>query len=562
MGARGTEFYTSHIGEKTNISVLSGAVSITSYKTVLNEDGTTKQITLNVVLENNQHMTLETKPEELFDMIQEELTLEKLDLFALEIIKEIAENEPELAKPEFIEKVDEIIENKKQEKKQKEEEEKIKEEERNNRSNVIEYDEQLQEDDSYNNDYNDGTGSDDDVTPIVFTVVFDSQGGSNVDSITVEKNAKITPPEDPVKEGYTFAGWYKEPECVNAWNFEEDVITGNVTIYAKWEIKSFTVTFASPEGEVYSQTTVEYGSKVEQPEEPVKEGYTFAGWYKEPECINAWDFETDVVTDNITLYAKWEPGIKPAVELVPETNRNFVDYELRITFAPDDDFANSITSVKVKHSNYSDEFIELDEGVTWNDGDYYIDTEIIDGCYAIVLNLYRNKGELNIPGTLTVRVEATGYEVSEVEQIIYPQPDSEASSMEILLNGEPVYEEELDYGNTYTVELTAMGIESIDSGNIVPIENMQFNLNIFVYAESDEYAFQIDGDYYGNGEYEYIPLKSKTDGNGKVTFEITIPEDLPDHAEAFYIEICYGTESAFELFGFYEIYFRYEDIPW
>ncbi|HHW47609.1 MAG TPA: FecR domain-containing protein [Clostridiaceae bacterium] len=419
MGARGTEFYTSHIGEKTNISVLSGAVSITSYKTVLNEDGTTKQITLNVVLENNQHMTLEAKPEELFDMIQEELTLEKLDLFALEIIKEIAGNEPELVKPEFIEKIDEIIESKKQEERQKEEEEKKKEEEKNNRANVIEYDEQLQEDDSYNNDYNNGTGSD---------------GG--------------------------------------------------------------------------------------------------------------------------------EPGIKPAVELVPETNRNFVDYELRITFAPDDDFANSITSVKVKHSNYSDEFIELDEGVTWNDGDYYIDTEIIDGRYAIVLNLYRYKGELNIPGTLTVRVEATGYEVSEVEQVIYPWPDSEASSMEILLNGEPVYEEELDYGNTYTIELTAMGIESIDSGNIVPIENMQFNLNIFIYADSDEYAFQIDGDYYGNGEYEYIPLKSKTDGNGKVTFEITIPEDMPDHAEAFYIEICYGTESAFELFGFYEIYFRYEDIPW
>lgn len=66
----------------------------------------------------------------------------------------------------------------------------------------------------------------------------------------------------------------------------------------------------------------DYGSKIEYiPEEPTREEYTFAGWYREPEGINAWDFDTDTLPEEITeenedgetivvyqetkLYAKW-----------------------------------------------------------------------------------------------------------------------------------------------------------------------------------------------------------------------------------------------------------------
>ena len=45
----------------------------------------------------------------------------------------------------------------------------------------------------------------------------------------------------------------------------------------------------------------DYGSKIEFiPPEPEREGYTFGGWYKEPECINKWDFETDVLPEERT----------------------------------------------------------------------------------------------------------------------------------------------------------------------------------------------------------------------------------------------------------------------
>jgi uncharacterized repeat protein (TIGR02543 family)/LPXTG-motif cell wall-anchored protein len=69
----------------------------------------------------------------------------------------------------------------------------------------------------------------------LYTVNFDSQGGSLVDSQTgMNIGDKVTEPAIPTREGYYFDGWYTEAECVTAWNFEDDTISGNMTLYAKW----------------------------------------------------------------------------------------------------------------------------------------------------------------------------------------------------------------------------------------------------------------------------------------------------------------------------------------
>ena len=52
------------------------------------------------------------------------------------------------------------------------------------------------------------------------------------------------------------------------------------------------------------QTDLSYGDKLTKPEDPVKDGYTFAGWYKDSACTQGWDFETGIPGD-MTLYAKW-----------------------------------------------------------------------------------------------------------------------------------------------------------------------------------------------------------------------------------------------------------------
>jgi len=53
-------------------------------------------------------------------------------------------------------------------------------------------------------------------------------------------------------------------------------------------------------------TNVVQYATVSEPTAPEADGWTFGGWFKEKECKNKWDFDTDTVDGNIILYAKWE----------------------------------------------------------------------------------------------------------------------------------------------------------------------------------------------------------------------------------------------------------------
>ena len=74
----------------------------------------------------------------------------------------------------------------------------------------------------------------------------------------------------------------------------------------KTDVNTFTVTFNSNGGSAVTDQSVTKGEKAEEPEPPAKSGYTFDGWYADNETFaQKWKFNTDVVTENITLYAKW-----------------------------------------------------------------------------------------------------------------------------------------------------------------------------------------------------------------------------------------------------------------
>ena len=138
-----------------------------------------------------------------------------------------------------------------------------------------------------------------------YTVTFNSQGGSSVDNVITSYNSIITTPSAPTRTGYTFNGWYKEAGCINPWTFATDVVTSDITLYAKWTFNTYTVIFNTQGGSSISNVTANYNSTITIPSAPTKTGYTFDGWYKEVGCINPWTFATDVVTSDITLYAKW-----------------------------------------------------------------------------------------------------------------------------------------------------------------------------------------------------------------------------------------------------------------
>ena len=126
-------------------------------------------------------------------------------------------------------------------------------------------------------------------TPNQYTITFDSDGGSEVASITADYKSTVTKPADPTKEGYTFAGWSPE--------FPETMPLNGAALKATWTINQYTITFDSNGGTAVAPITQDYGTNVTAPADPTKEGYTFAGWDKAvPETMPA---------ENMTLTAQW-----------------------------------------------------------------------------------------------------------------------------------------------------------------------------------------------------------------------------------------------------------------
>ena len=145
--------------------------------------------------------------------------------------------------------------------------------------------------------------------PNKLIVIFNSKLGSEVPNLeNVVPGSKIAKPADPVREGYTFLGWYKDTdgELVEEFNFAEDRVTENLTLYAKWERAKFTVSFDSNGGSIVASQSVEVDGKATRPTSPTKEGYTFIGWYKDTEFKNVFDFVNTTITEDITLYAQWK----------------------------------------------------------------------------------------------------------------------------------------------------------------------------------------------------------------------------------------------------------------
>lgn len=165
-------------------------------------------------------------------------------------------------------------------------------------------------------------GITDEDTPERYTVNFESNGGTVVPAQSIAENDKIILPEQPVKEGSFFDDWYQEEELENKWDFETDVVEADITLYAKWigeeeEVvepteeateadTAYSVTYDMQGiGEQIASETINEGEILTQPDIPVAEDYIFEAWYQEQECINLWDFETDVITQDTVLYAKW-----------------------------------------------------------------------------------------------------------------------------------------------------------------------------------------------------------------------------------------------------------------
>lgn len=98
-----------------------------------------------------------------------------------------------------------------------------------------EFDIQTYEGENYIELYVPGSSS----IPKTYTVTFDSQGGTEVEPkvLKVLDGSLISAPEDPSKTNYDFGGWYQDEDCTTPWNFSENTVTEDITLYAKWILK-------------------------------------------------------------------------------------------------------------------------------------------------------------------------------------------------------------------------------------------------------------------------------------------------------------------------------------
>ena len=141
------------------------------------------------------------------------------------------------------------------------------------------------------------------LTPAEYLVTFNTNGGSVIDPVTVTEGSKVERPADPTYEGHTFVNWYADADLISLFNFNNE-IKANTTIYAKWQIDTFTVSFDTDGGSSVADQTVNYGSVATKPEDPTKSGYTFDRWYADAELTTAFLFTTPI-TEDTTIYAKW-----------------------------------------------------------------------------------------------------------------------------------------------------------------------------------------------------------------------------------------------------------------
>ena len=141
-----------------------------------------------------------------------------------------------------------------------------------------------------------------------FTVSFDSNGGSSVEAIEVEKDQKAAAPVTPTRDGYTFDGWYYGEE---KWSFVGYVVTENMTLVAKWTPNKNTVSFVANggSGEMDNLVIPTDGTANLTLNGFIKDGYTFKGWATsengEVEYENGAEYKMGTC-ESYTLFCVWE----------------------------------------------------------------------------------------------------------------------------------------------------------------------------------------------------------------------------------------------------------------
>jgi len=198
-----------------------------------------------------------------------------------------------------------------------------------------------------------------------YTVTFNAKGGNPTpNDTTVTEGNKVNEPVRPKRLGWSFTGWYTDSLAVEyRWNFDE-AVSRDMTLNAGWtkgetpcecepcdgehceeceeceecekceecDASYYTVTYMN-DGNVVNEISVADGAKLFEPMLKAKDGYIFDGWYTDNNTfISKWDFSSNTVTGDVTLYAKWIEDNDIVVKLLESITYNDNEYEQKFEY--------------------------------------------------------------------------------------------------------------------------------------------------------------------------------------------------------------------------------------
>ena len=300
--------------------------------------------------------------------------------------------------------------------------------------------------------------SDEPALVVKYTVRFDSLGGSAVAAVEANAGSTIAAPANPTRENYSFTGWYKNAACTEIWDFSTDKVNADTTLYADWQINSYSVNLLvsnSDAGKVSGAGTYEYTERVTIAAS-VNDGYSFDGWYEGDTLISDDSTYTfSIPAKNVSYTAKFEIATY-SIEYVDTYGAEHSN-PTRYTMFDKDITLGSLDIDHREHYEFAGWYIG-DEPVTVIEQGSYGDLTIIAKWVPIVygtityelnggINAETNHAELTIESTLSAPkkvVYASNYDGTfDVTQGYtfegwYPNPEC---------TGNPITELMIDYGN-------------------------------------------------------------------------------------------------------------------
>lgn len=132
----------------------------------------------------------------------------------------------------------------------------------------------------------------------------DGVAGTAPENLDIAENGSFVLPENTfVKEGYTFSGW-SDGNALYAPGETYAQVTADKTFTAQWQINQYTITFDSNGGSAVAPISQDYGTPVTKPAAPVRDGFSFTGWYVDAEISTPYTFG-NMPAENRTVYAGW-----------------------------------------------------------------------------------------------------------------------------------------------------------------------------------------------------------------------------------------------------------------